>query len=100
MKYHKWSDIKRRRLSPARLRASATRVEAKLLEMSLAELRKGLGVTQEELAEAANTSQAELSKMERRTDRLVSTIRSYVEALGGKIEIIAVVGGERVRLHV
>ena len=100
MKLHKWRDIKKECLSPERIRRVDRRVQKALLELSLAELRQGLGVTQAELAKVIDTSQAELSKMERRSDRLLSTVRGYVEALGGEVEIIAVVAGQRVRLHV
>jgi len=41
------------------------------------------------LAELLETSQPEISKIERRTDVYVSTLRRYVEAMGGKLEIVA-----------
>jgi hypothetical protein len=43
--------------------------------------------------------QSELSKAERRSDHRVSTLRLYVEALGGELEIFARFGSERVRLE-
>jgi predicted transcriptional regulator len=76
------------------------RVEAELLEMNLGELRRELGVTQSEMAAAADMTQGELSKLERRDDHLVSTLRKCVRALGGELEITAVVGNKRVKLTV
>ena len=58
-------------------------------EMPLAKLRQARHVTQEALAERLATSQPEISKMEHRSDMYVSTLRHYVEALGGELEIIA-----------
>ena len=64
------------------------------------ELRKALGLTQEEAASGSDMTQSELSRLERRDDHLVSTLRRYVEGLGGELEITAVVGDKRVRLTV
>jgi DNA-binding XRE family transcriptional regulator len=55
----------------------------------LQELRKATGMTQDELADALEMEQGNLSKMEKRNDMLVSNMRRYVEALGGKLHIIA-----------
>ena len=41
-------------------------------------------------------AQAEISKMERRDDHLLSTLRRYVEALGGDLEVVAHIGNNRV----
>jgi hypothetical protein len=41
---------------------------------------------------------AELSKIERRDDHLLSTLRRYVAALGGELEVVAVFGNERIAL--
>jgi transcriptional regulator with XRE-family HTH domain len=60
--------------------------------MNLGELRRELGVTQTQMAQAADMTQGELSKLERREDHLVSTLRMCVQALGGELEITAVVG--------
>lgn len=56
---------------------------------SLPALRKKLQKSQQELAAQLQLNQAEISKMERRTDMYVSTLRNYVEALGGKLELSA-----------
>ena len=55
----------------------------------LATLRRRLGLTQEELAARIGMSQSDLSKLERRRDVRVSTLRSYVEALGGRLRLLA-----------
>lgn len=58
-------------------------------EMSLQELRKAKEQSQQKLAEKLNVKQAEISKIEHRTDMYVSTLRDYIEAMGGKLEITA-----------
>ena len=62
-------------------------------EMVLEQLRESLERTQEELAEKLNTSQANISKLEDRADMLLSTLRRYVRALGGDLEICAKLPG-------
>lgn len=54
---------------------------------TLQEFRTSLGMTQMELAEDLLISQVNISKLEKRTDMHISTLRKYVEALGGKLEI-------------
>jgi len=100
MKLHKWSDVKRSNRDPARAARVRERVAAELLELSLADLRRELGVTQVEMASAANATQGQISSLENRDDHLVSTLRRYVEALGGELEVVAVVGDKRVKLSV
>jgi hypothetical protein len=100
MTLHKWKDISRSSRDPARAERVRKRVEAELLEMNLGELRRELGVTQTEMAAAADMTQGELSKLERRDDHLVSTLRKCVQALGGELEVTAVVGNKRVKLSV
>ena len=51
-----------------------------------------------ETAKRAGVPQGEISKTESRTGHRVSSIRRYVEALGGKLEVTAVVRGKRIRL--
>jgi transcriptional regulator with XRE-family HTH domain len=62
-------------------------------------VRELLGETQEEVAEAAQMTQSEISRMERRSDHRLSTLRRLVKALGGDLEVVANFGDKRVRLH-
>ncbi|HET6279392.1 MAG TPA: helix-turn-helix transcriptional regulator [Polyangia bacterium] len=75
------------------------RVAGELLEMNLRDFRESLGKTQDETAILAELSQSQLSKIERRKDHLVSTLRRYVAALGGDLEIVALVGNKRIALR-
>lgn len=99
MKTHRWEDVKRQKLSPERLERIQQWVERETLEMNLRELREQLGVTQEQLADAVKMNQSELSRTERRDDHLISTLRRYVEGLGGQLEIRAVFGDKHVELR-
>ncbi len=65
---------------------------------ALAALREARGVTQSELARAWETSQANVSRVEREKDVYLSTLRRYVEALGGRLEITAVFPDQTVPL--
>ncbi len=58
-------------------------------EMGLQELRKALQYSQQALAEKLHVKQGEISKIEHRTDMYVSTLRDYIEKLGGSLEITA-----------
>ncbi len=58
-------------------------------EIGLNELRNVLDISQEELGELLNKKQAAISRLERRSDMHISTLRAFVKALGGKLEIIA-----------
>jgi len=58
-------------------------------EMTLRDLRKAHELTQERMAEALHISQDGVSRIEKRSDFLLSTLRSYVEAMGGKLRLIA-----------
>lgn len=60
---------------------------------SLRELRKDLRITQAELAEALNTSQANVAKIEGKADLMASTIVRIVEALGGTMRIVVDIPG-------
>lgn len=58
-------------------------------EMPLRELRRARSLTQRELAESMNVQQPAVARLERRADMYVSSLRSYIEALGGKLRIVA-----------
>jgi predicted transcriptional regulator len=58
----------------------------------LAEIRKQLGLTQAQLAEAAGVSQARISQIENGEVTSLETLRAYVAGLGGHLEIVAKIG--------
>jgi hypothetical protein len=53
----------------------------------LRELRQIAGKAQADIASALNIKQPSVSKIEKQTDMYLSTLRSYVEAVGGKLEL-------------
>lgn len=58
-------------------------------EMPLHELRRARAMTQRDLARTLNVNQPAVSKLEQRADVYVSSLRSYVEAVGGRLKIVA-----------
>lgn len=98
-KYRKFNDIKRSRANPEQLARTQQWVEHETLKMNLRELRKQLGVTQKQLADKIKMAQSELSRTEHRSDHLLSTLKGYVEGLGGRLEIRAVFDDKQVELH-
>ena len=77
-------------LSPARRR----RVEARTTELiteerSLRDLRRALALTQDRMAEKLGIGQDGISRLEKRSDLLLSTLRTYIEAMGGKLRLVA-----------
>lgn len=73
---------------------SRDRVEARVADalktLALDELREARSLTQSQLAEVLRVDQGSVSKMERRTDMYLSTLRSYIEAMGGHLDVRAV----------
>ncbi len=57
--------------------------------MPLHELRRARAMTQEAVGEALNVNQPAVAKLERRTDMYVSNLRAFIEAMGGKLNIVA-----------
>jgi len=86
---HKWSEIEAR-MGSERVAASRARALKMADEMPLNQLRNAREMTQTRLAELLDMDQPNISKLERRTDMYLSTLRSYIEAMGGKLEIRAV----------
>ena len=84
----KFAELEARMAPEARAQAQAL-YRQHLKEMPLHELRKAQELSQEALAKALNINQAAVSKMERRTDMYISTLRNYIQAMGGELEIIA-----------
>lgn len=76
-------------LSPerqARVRARGAELVAE--EMALRDLRRSERVTQSEIAERLGGRQVYVSRLERRADMKLSTLRAYVEALGGDLQLV------------
>lgn len=93
-----WKDLQARLFTPEEIADAERYARRETLRMELAELRRLAGKTQVQLARKARMHQGELSRAERRKDHLISTVRRYVEALGGEIEIVARLKGKVIRL--
>jgi DNA-binding XRE family transcriptional regulator len=88
-KVNTWRDV-RGTLSPEREARIKARVSAELAKLPLAEVRKARDMTQMQLAERMQVNQGAVSKTEQRSDMLLSTLSSYIEAVGGYLDIRAV----------
>jgi transcriptional regulator with XRE-family HTH domain len=80
----------RKELSPARRKKVEARA-AELIaeEMTLQELRRARKLTQVRMAKKLGVSQDGISKLEKRSDLLLSTLRKTVEAMGGRLSLVA-----------
>jgi DNA-binding XRE family transcriptional regulator len=86
---HNWKDI-RRTLSPEKEEETRQYVKSIVEAVSLNQLRQARRLTQANLATILGVNQGSVSKMEKRTDMYVSTLRSFIEAMGGQLQIKAV----------
>jgi ribosome-binding protein aMBF1 (putative translation factor) len=77
------------KMSPHARQAADEKVNALKSEMPLQELRQARKLSQEQLAERLHLKQANISRLERRTDMYISTLRNYIEAMGGQLDIVA-----------
>jgi transcriptional regulator with XRE-family HTH domain len=83
-------DEKLKEVGAARRKKIEARAEELIAEeMSLRELRHAHKLTQQTIAKALHIGQDGVSRLEQRTDLLLSTLRSFVEAMGGKLSIVA-----------
>ncbi len=71
-----------------RLRLGA-RKAAPRTAMTLHELRRARGLTQKAVGQALNVNQPAVARLERRADMHISSLRAYIEALGGRLTIVA-----------
>ena len=82
------------RLPPARRQRVDAGTQALIAEeMSLRELRKAMGKTQQQLARKTGKSQVVLSRLEKQTDMLISTLDEVVRGLGGRVRVVAELPG-------
>jgi predicted transcriptional regulator len=93
-----WKSVREERLDRTAVARVKERAAAQIQELTLQELRRDLNATQVDVAKAADMTQSELSRLESRGDHRISTLRRYVEALGGRLEVAAVFGARRVKL--
>jgi predicted XRE-type DNA-binding protein len=86
---HQWKDV-RGTFSPeveARIRQEVIDATA---VMTLYQLREARQFTQVNLSKVLQVNQGAVSRMEKRTDMYVSTLRSYIQAMGGQLQIKAI----------
>lgn len=98
-----WKDVRAEALATGKLNEErmaelGRQLRAEIRAQRLAEIRETLGLNQEEVAERLGVSQSRVSRIERgdMDHAEVATIRAYVGALGGEVEIVAKFGDERI----
>jgi len=83
------SDVFKTHLTEAqRKKAKARSAELIAEYKTLQELRKERALTQTRLAEILGVTQDNVSRIEKRSDVLLSTLRSYIEAMGGELDLV------------
>ncbi|MDP9122056.1 MAG: XRE family transcriptional regulator [Acidobacteriota bacterium] len=98
MGVHSWKDLQHK-MGTTRRKQLRREVEQEILEMDLRGLRELVGKTQKDMALLVEQTQGQVSETEHRSDHRLSTLRKYVEALGGELEVVANFGDKRIRLH-
>jgi transposase len=86
---HKFKELQKKMSAERRARVEE-RVREAIKEMALDELRTAREFTQAELSQVLRVDQGSISKLERRTDMYIGTLRRYIEAMGGSLQIRAV----------
>ncbi len=100
MAIRKFTDIVGELDSDRRARIDALKDEARAssVAFNLQELRQHRQLTQVELAERLKRAQASISAMEAAEDNLLSTWRSVIKSMGGRLELVAVFDDERIAI--
>jgi DNA-binding transcriptional regulator YiaG len=78
------------KMDPISIADNRVRVREELQRMALEELRCAKQLTQADMAEMLNVPQSSVSRIERRADMYLSTLRNYLHAMGGTLQIHAV----------
>lgn len=81
--------VLREKMKPAARKKAAEKTRGLLAAMPLQELRQARNLSQEQLARTLSVKQAAVSKLEQRTDMYISTLRNFIKAMGGDLEIVA-----------
>jgi ribosome-binding protein aMBF1 (putative translation factor) len=103
--YRTWKDVRAEalatgRLDEKRVAEETARLLAEIRAHRLAEIRESSGLNQTDLANRLGVSQSRVSRIERgdMDHTEIATVRAYVGALGGEVEIIAKFGDERIMI--
>jgi len=86
---HKWRDI-RGTFSPEQEAEIARRVADGPRVMTLYQVREARRLTQVNLAKVLEVNQGAVSRMEKRADMYVSTLRNFIQAMGGQLQVKAI----------
>jgi transcriptional regulator with XRE-family HTH domain len=89
----------RAKMSPERQKKVEEATQKMLAELPLQELRAARRLTQVQLAESMHMKQASVSKIERSADMYISTLKHFIEAMGGVLEIRAVFPDGAVKIN-
>ena len=88
------------KMTPERRAAYELRLARDLAQIRLSHMRKVRELSQVALAEKLGTDQGSISRLEKQGDMYLSTLRSYVEGVGGKLELRAVFPNQVMTLDV
>ena len=89
----------RAKLSPEARAKAEEQTQQHLREMPLQELRQARKVSQEQMAKSLHTRQSNISRIEKRADMYISTLRNVIKAMGGDLEIVARFPDGNVRIN-
>lgn len=95
---HKFKELQTK-ISAERRARIEERVREAIKAMALDELRTAREFTQAELSQVLRVDQGSISKLERRTDMYIGTLRRYIEAMGGSLQIRAVFPDGEVQIN-
>lgn len=90
----KWSEVKKKSFTPEQIQAIDADVAKISREMTIAQIRKAIGMAQATIANVLGVTQGEVSRMERRPDMYISTLRRYLEAMHGELVLTARFDGQ------
>lgn len=97
MKTKPYSEL-RKRMTPERRAESAARAKMMLLHLNLMELKESLALTKNELENNISVFESAISELENQEDIQLSTLFRCIQALGGKLKIVAHFSNEEITL--
>jgi len=99
--HKKFADLVGKRTPEQRARVDAIKASARADQIaeSISEVRKIRSITQTALADAMQKTQPTVSQFENAPDNYVATVRSAIEAMGGRLEMVAVFEDQRIAIH-